>query len=98
VKRFDLARRALADLQDIWEHISENSFVAADRVLEEFYQTFERLAETPQLGHKRPDLTPRDVLFWPVHSYLVIYKDSKPLRIIRVVHGRRDVKRLHNKR
>jgi toxin ParE1/3/4 len=98
VKRFDLARRALADLQDIWEYISENSFEAADRVLEEFYQTFERLAETPQMGHKRPDLTPRDVLFWPVHSYLVIYKDSKPLRIIRVVHGRRDVKRLLNKR
>ena len=76
---------------------SENSFEATDRVLEEFYQTFERLAETPRMGHKRPDLTPRDVLFWPVHTYLVIYKNSKPLRI-RVVHGRRDVKRLLNKR
>jgi plasmid stabilization system protein ParE len=51
----------------------------------------------PGMGHKRADLTPRDVLFWPVHSYLVIYCASKPLRIVRVIHGKRDVKRLLKK-
>ena len=98
MKKFELARRALGDLQDIWEYISEESFDAADRLLEEFYQAFYQLAEMPGIGHKRPDLTPRNVRFWPVHSYLVIYSDSNPLRIVCVIHGKRDVKKLLKKR
>lgn len=46
----------------------------------------------PRIGHKRDDLTQRNVLFWRLHSYLIIYKDSKPLRIVRIIHGKRDVK------
>jgi plasmid stabilization system protein ParE len=98
VNLFELARRALADLQHIWEYIAEDSFDAADRVLDDFHQAFEQLAKMPGIGHKRPDLTDRDVLFWPVHSYLVIYKGSKPLRIVRVIHGKRNVKMLLDKR
>ena len=94
MNRFELARRALADLQEIWEYITEDSFDAADRVIDDFYQAFEQLARMPDIGHKRSDLTSRDVLFWPVHSYLVIYKTSKPLRIVRVIHGKRNVKML----
>jgi plasmid stabilization system protein ParE len=51
----------------------------------------------PGLGHERKALTSQNVLFWPVHSYLVVYKDSKPLRIVRLIHGRRDVKRILKK-
>ena len=98
MKKFELARCALRDLQDIWEFVSEDSLDAADRLLEEFYRAFDQLAEMPGIGHKRQDLTERIVLFWPVHSYLVIYRDSKPLRIIRVIHGKRDVKRLLKQR
>jgi hypothetical protein len=49
------------------------------------------------MGHQRRDLTNRDVPFWPVHSYLITYQTSSPLRIVRVVHGRRDVKKLFGK-
>lgn len=97
MKRFEIARRGLRDLQEIWEFISLNSFDIADQVLEDFYRAFGQLADMPGLGHKRNDLTTQNVLFWPVHSYLVVYKDSKPLRIVRVIHGRRDVKRLLKK-
>lgn len=98
MNRIEIASRALGDLRDIWEFVSNDSFDAADRLLEDFYRAFHRLAEMPGMGHRRADLTPRDVLFWPVHSYLVIYSASKPLRIVRVVHGKRDVKRLLKKR
>jgi plasmid stabilization system protein ParE len=97
VKQFRLARRALGDLQEIWDFISEDSLDAADRVMEDFYKAFGRLAETPGMGHKRGDLTNRDVLFWPVYSYLIVYRHSDPLSIVRVVHGRRDVKKLLKK-
>jgi toxin ParE1/3/4 len=98
VKRFDLARRAIGDLKDIWEFVSADNFDAADRLLEDFYRAFGQLAEMPGIGHKRGDLTNRTVLFWPVHAYLVIYTNSKPIRIVRVVHGKRDVKKLLKKR
>lgn len=52
----------------------------------------------PGMGHKRLDLTQRDVLFWLVHPYLIIYRGSKPLRIVRVVHAKRNVKKLLQKR
>jgi toxin ParE1/3/4 len=98
VKQFDVSRRALRDLREIWEFISEDSFDAADRVLEDFYRAFRQLAETPGMGHSREDLTHRNVLFWRVHSHLVVYTVSKPLRIVRVVHSKRDVKKLLKKR
>ena len=50
------------------------------------------------MGHSREDLTDRSVLFWRVHSHLVVYRASKPLRIVRVVHGKRDVRKLLEKR
>ena len=47
------------------------------------------------MGHKREDLTKQHVLFWPVHSYLVIYQTkSKPLLIVAVLHGKRNVKKI----
>lgn len=45
-------------------------------------------------AHLRPDLTPEDVRFWSVFKYLVIYRPgTKPLEIVRVLHGNRDVRR-----
>ncbi len=94
MKQFKLGRRALRDLQDIWEYLSNDSFDAADRVLEDFHRAFNPTRGDAWNSRKRPDLTPRAVLFWPVHAYLIIYTDSKPLRIARIVHGRRHVKKL----
>jgi len=81
VKKFELARRARGGLEDIWE-------------FDEFHRAFDQLAEMPGMGHRRRDLTNRDVLFWPVHSYLITCQPASPLRIVRVVHGRRDLKKL----
>jgi len=53
------------------------------------------LAERPGIGHTRADLADEIVRFWPVFSYLVIYRaDMKPIQIVRVLHGKRDVRRL----
>jgi toxin ParE1/3/4 len=94
VNQFELARRALGDLQEIWDFVSEDNFTAADRLLEEVYRTFGQLAEVPGMGHKREDLTHRNVLFWTLHSYLIVYRNSQPLRVVRVIHAKRDVKKL----
>ena len=94
MKRFDLSRRAFDDLQDIWKFISKDNSDAADRVIDDLYRAMVQLADMPGMGHKREDLTSRAVLFWPVHSYLVVYTNSTPAQIVRVVHGKRDLKQL----
>jgi plasmid stabilization system protein ParE len=52
----------------------------------------------PGLGHERPDLTNQPVRFFPIYSYLVIYRpETKPLEIVRVLSGYRDLASLFQK-
>jgi len=96
MKKFRLSPDARQDIRDIWAYIARDSIDAAARVREEIRDVCRRLAEHPQIGHQREDLTTRkDVLFWPVYSYLVVYRPGiRPLEVLRVLHGRRDVKRV----
>ena len=99
MSRFNLSRQSVADLLEIWEFIADDNLDAADRLLDKFYAAFTSLAEMPTMGHIRVDLTSHDVLFWPIDSYLVIYKaNSDPLQIIAVLHGKRNIKRILRKR
>jgi plasmid stabilization system protein ParE len=40
------------------------------------------LAETPGKGHLRPDLTRRNVLFYTLYQYMVVYRAGAPLEIV----------------
>jgi plasmid stabilization system protein ParE len=65
------------------------------KVVDALDDAMQLLADNPGIGHLRSDLTPQDVRFWPVFKYLVIYRpDTKPLEVVRVLHGGRDVRRL----
>jgi len=49
----------------------------------------------PDMGHIRNDLTLRPVLFFPLYFFLVVYRpDTKPLRIIAVLGGRRNLQQI----
>lgn len=48
---------AFADLDEIWEYIAEDNVDAADRVLADIHSTLTTLAGSPEIGHRRPDLT-----------------------------------------
>lgn len=52
---FVLHPEAYADLDEIWEYIADDNLDAADRVLEEIFQTIRSLVTFPHQGHKRPD-------------------------------------------
>jgi plasmid stabilization system protein ParE len=92
-QRFRLAPEARQDIKEIWAHIAHDSLKAAARVREEIRNSCRWLARHPHIGHRRDDLTTReDVLFWPVYSYLIIYRpNTRPLEILRVLHGKRNV-------
>lgn len=80
------------DLDEIWEYIAADAIDAADRWIERLFHAFESLGRTPAMGHRREDLTPYPVLFWPVGAYVVIYRgDRRPVEIVAVTQGSRDI-------
>jgi toxin ParE1/3/4 len=53
----------------------------------------------PEQGHRREDLTRKAVLFFPLYSYLIVYQPAvDPIRILTIVHGRRNIKRILEER
>lgn len=92
-RRYVLAPQAARDLVGIWRHIRrESSEQTADRVESVIRDKFAYLADFPGGGHWRRDLTDAPVRFYSVYSFLIVYRpDTKPLQIVAILHGRRDV-------
>ena len=90
---YRFSQEARDDIQEIWVWIAGDNPEAANELEADIYVACEKLANNPGLGHRRPDLTDEQVLFWTVRkSYLVIYvPGTKPLQIVRILHGARDV-------
>ena len=94
-----LSPDALQDLQDIWEFIAFDNAPAADQLEDEFFSAFEKLARQPRMGHTRQDLTEREVRFWPVGSYLIVYRErTEGLQVLAILHGARDIPEVMHKR
>jgi antitoxin ParD1/3/4/toxin ParE1/3/4 len=67
----------------------------ADRVESVIRAKIVYLAGRPGGGHWRKDLTDEPVKFFPVYSYLIVYRpETSPLQVVAILHGRRDVEEL----
>jgi plasmid stabilization system protein ParE len=86
-----ISRAARTDLVGIWEYLADRNLVAADSMITKIRKSIELPSESPGLGHLRTDLTTRDVRFWPVQTYLVIYTENSPIEIVRVLSGFQDI-------
>ena len=94
--RYILAPQAAADLAEIWRYIKDQSSTGmADHVEFVIREKFVLLAQTPEAGHRRGNLTDQNVKFFPVYSYLIVYRpETKPLQIVSILHGRSDVEQI----
>ena len=94
--RYVLAPEAAFDLVQIWRYIGkQSSFRIADRVEAVIRDKIIFLAGSPGAGHWRKDLTDQAVKFFPVYSYLIVYRpDTKPLQVVSILQGRRDVEQI----
>lgn len=93
--RYRLTPTAQEHVDGICAFIAEDSADAALRVFDALEQAFEHLTETPELGHRREDLTDRPVKFWRVFSCLIVYDPaSEPLTVLAVLHGARDIENI----
>ncbi|MEE9391864.1 MAG: type II toxin-antitoxin system RelE/ParE family toxin [Planctomycetota bacterium] len=96
MKGFELSPAAKRDLDEIVDYIATDSIDQALEVLRVIESKIMGLVKFPEMGSKRPDLVPgQDLRFWPVYSYLIVYRPhSKPLEVVRVISGYRDLEEL----
>jgi plasmid stabilization system protein ParE len=80
------------DIDEIITYLAQENPAVAQTFLDALFDAMNNLAEYPELGHLREDLTDRPVKFWPFKwHYLIIYKPTSPLEIVRVLSGFRDI-------
>ena len=98
--RYILAPEAAQDLVEIWSYLKQQASLAmAEHVESVIRERIVFLAENPGAGHRRRDLTSAEVKFFSVYSYLIVYRPStKPLQIVSILHGRRDVEAILKQR
>jgi toxin ParE1/3/4 len=92
--RLVFSRQAKADIDAIWTYVASESGSAeiADRVADSLNKTLTRLRHSPGIGKNREqDLRP-GLRSHPSGRYLIFYRvDAGVVRIVRVLHGRRDI-------
>ncbi len=92
MSRYQISPPARQDLIDIRDFIAKDNRATARKVLARIRAACRMLAQRPEVGHLRTDLASEPLRFWPAYSYLIIYRpNSKPIEIVRVLHGARDV-------
>jgi plasmid stabilization system protein ParE len=99
-RRYVFAPQAARDLVQIWRYIrKESGEEMADQVESAIRDQIVSLTRSPGIGHWRKDLTDEAVKFFPVYSYLIVYRpDTKPLHVVAILQGRRDVRQVLRER
>jgi plasmid stabilization system protein ParE len=95
--KYRLTEAANQDVREITRHIRtvQKSPQNARLVAERLKTQFARLAESPHLGHVRPELRDDKARVIAVTGVLVIYDPHlNPLTILRVIHAARDLSRI----
>jgi toxin ParE1/3/4 len=99
-RRIIVHDEARFDVIDQAYYIAEDSLSAADRFIEAVDAAYQRLAAMPGMGAIREYGNPKlkGMRMWPVpgfEKHLIFYHASETeLRIIRVLHGARDIARI----
>ncbi len=99
---FQLTPQATEDLDGIGGSSRKGGRDAADRVEMEIVAACRRFARHPRTETVRHDLTSLPVRFWTVQrfpNYVLVYRpDTTPLRVIAVLHSKRDLRRMFPER
>jgi toxin ParE1/3/4 len=92
--RITYSRHARRDLDQIWIHVAKESKStdSADRLLDSIRDTCNRLGRSPYIGRKRDEDLASGMRSIPCGNYLIFYRvNAGTVRIVRVLHGMRDM-------
>ena len=83
--------KAEEDLIDIWLYISDDSPENADRFLDKLNEKAKKIAEFPDIGVSRPELTD-NLKSFPVDRYVLFYRViPEGIELVRVLHSSKDI-------
>jgi toxin ParE1/3/4 len=95
MEKCQLTPEAVSDLLEICDFINQDNPEAADGVEDSVLRACDFLAGSPLAGRVRKDLTSLPLRFsvvQPYSMYLIVYDpEKKPLQIIRILHGARNL-------
>lgn len=95
VAGFALTSEAFTDLDEALAFLGSKSPRGAQRLLNDLEAAFEHVGRYPDSGILREFVAFGPVRFKVVGDYVVVYDPlSRPVMILRVLHGRRDLGRL----
>jgi plasmid stabilization system protein ParE len=88
-----VSQKADLDINEIWDYIAEDNINAADKLIDKIYETFKRLSEMPFIGNVKSDWTDKELRFWSIKKYLIVYEinNNNSITIVRVLSEYRDV-------
>jgi toxin ParE1/3/4 len=75
--------RSRNDLEQIVNYIARDDPTAAERFGLKLINQAESLADTPEMGPRLPQKS--DTRFFPVGSYLIIYRPDTKRRVVRIL-------------
>jgi plasmid stabilization system protein ParE len=68
---------AYDDIDEIRAYIAEDNPDAADRMVNEIFNSIRQLPQFPHQGFRRPNLTSLPLRFVPVREYIIAYAPEK---------------------
>jgi toxin ParE1/3/4 len=90
-----LSHLADSDLDSIRDYIYQYNTGAANHLLDQVFETLERLANEPELGERREDLG-QNLRAFVVRAYVIFYHPAtNGIHVARVLHGARDFPALY---
>jgi toxin ParE1/3/4 len=94
MSRCDFSPQARIDLVEIHDFVANDRIEAAARLLERLEETCQFLAEHPELGERREELS-ASLRCFAVGNYAVFYRRvGDGIEIVRVLSGARDFEAL----
>ena len=89
-----LSQSALADLDDIWNYIADNSLQQADKTQDRIFAACQKIANHIHIGRPRPELR-SGLRSFQEKPYLIFYtienEATDLITIRRIIHHSRDL-------
>ena len=91
MNRFKISWQADRDLEDIWVYLAQNDPLAADLLLAKVFDKFPMLAQFPEMGRSRRELS-EELRSFPIKPYIIFYKRIENyIEVVRILHQSRDI-------
>jgi toxin ParE1/3/4 len=94
MSQFKLSSKALKDVAEIISYLhTHHTSAIANEMETRLLRAFRDIAQSPQMGHRRSDLTSKNVMLHYEHPYFIVFRRMKDrIQILRIAHKSRDLR------